>query len=68
MLFRDYPFKAGANEFQVLYKNIQYTEPEYPDSLKDERILKLLKSLLIKEPDKRATINDIINNEWLTNI
>lgn len=39
MLFKDYPFKAGANEYEVLYDKIINSDPPYPADVKDGRIL-----------------------------
>lgn len=38
MLFNDYPFKAGANEYEVLYDKIIHTEPHYPIDAKDQLV------------------------------
>lgn len=66
MIFRDYPFKAGANEYEVLYDKIINTEPNYPSEIKDERVIGLLKKMLIKDPEKRASLKEVKNHEWVT--
>lgn len=39
ILFKDYPFKAGANEYGVLYDKIKHSEPQYPSNIHDPSLL-----------------------------
>ena len=66
MLFNDYPFKANANEYQKLYSNINNNEPNYPQDFKDEQAIDLIKKMLIKDPNKRFTLEDVMNHDWVT--
>ena len=38
MIFKDYPFKAGVNEYQVLYDRIINSEPDYPTTVEDQLV------------------------------
>lgn len=39
MLFQDYPFKAGANEYEVLYDKIINSKQKYPSEGVDPLII-----------------------------
>jgi calcium/calmodulin-dependent protein kinase kinase 2 len=66
MLFNDYPFKANANEYKRLYDKIINEEPEYPEDFKDKDAIDLLERIFEKDPDKRITLQEIREHDWVT--
>ena len=49
MIFKDFPFKANANEYQVLYEKICNSEPDYPSNHRDILAIDLLQRILEKQ-------------------
>lgn len=66
MLFNTYPFKANGNEYKKLYHQIQECEPNYPEDYKDKDAIDLLKKMFIKDPNKRITLQQVREHEWVT--
>jgi [calcium/calmodulin-dependent protein kinase] kinase len=65
MLFTEYPFTAKANDYKNLYDKIMNEEPNYPD-YDDKDAIDLLKKIFIKDPEKRITLRDIREHDWVT--
>jgi len=50
----------------TLFKSIKFDEVDY-SSFGDQLMVKLLKKMLEKDPEKRSTIENLVSDEWLTN-
>lgn len=62
LMFGEMPFQA-ENIF-MFADVVQRVEPDYPRSA-DRNLVALIKSMLKKNPDERATIDQIWLNEWM---
>jgi serine/threonine protein kinase len=62
MLTGSVPFTGGPND--VLYDRIINDEIVYPDFLKEESV-SLLKHILVRDPDERYTLDQILADPWL---
>ncbi|EGR28915.1 protein kinase domain protein, partial [Ichthyophthirius multifiliis] len=58
------PFQGRKNE--ELKKNILESEVQYPQDM-DENLKNMLKKCLIKNPDQRYTIENLMTDAWVTN-
>lgn len=67
-----YQIATGRNPFMTqkgvltLFKSIKFDEVDY-SSFGDQLMVKLLKKMLEKDPEKRSTIENLVSDEWLTN-
>ena len=64
MLAGYFPFKAETD--RELYRQIINVECKLPKSLPAD-VKNLIGKLLVSDPDKRLTINALVNEEWLQN-
>jgi len=66
MMFGYLPFEE--KEVQSLYDRIIFHEPSYENRNKtaiSNDVIDLIRKMLIKDPQKRITINDIVNHPWV---
>ena len=63
--FNDGSSSSSTNMFSKVSKGIIRFDPEVWSSLSDD-VKDLVSSMLIFDPAKRATINDVANHPWLT--
>jgi NIMA (never in mitosis gene a)-related kinase len=58
--------KAAFNgpTIEEIAKNIVFREPNYQEFIYSEELMGLIKSLLIKEQDKRPSVEDIFRNTF----
>lgn len=63
MMFRKYPFTA--NSIPAIYNKIINLEPDYPADA-NQLLVEFLKRFFIKDPEKRISMSEIINHDWIT--
>jgi len=63
------PFDDEKNDENVLAKKVVYTHQEYPEKYfgdKSKSLISVIDKALEKNPEKRITINNFLNEEWLS--
>ena len=63
------PFDDEKNDEDVLAKKVVYTHQEYPEQYfgdKSKSLISVIDKALEKNPEKRITINNFLNEEWLS--
>lgn len=63
------PFDDEKNDEDVLGKKVVYTHQEYPEKYfgdKSKSLISVIDKALEKNPEKRITINNFLNEEWLS--
>ena len=63
------PFDDEKNDEDVLAKKVVYTHQEYPEKYfgdKSKSLISVIDKALEKNPEKRITINNFLNEEWLS--
>lgn len=66
LTFLELPFHSPNNNFEKLLDQIKNSEIVFPEIRKiSDDLSNLMRSMLIKDPDKRITIQGLINNKWL---
>jgi serine/threonine protein kinase len=66
MLLGTVPFKAPS--IKDLRHQVVCGKPDYKDGIKllSGKALNLIKGILEKDPQKRLTIEQILNHDWMT--
>ena len=66
LTFLELPFNSQNNNFEELLDEIKNSEIVFPDTRKiSDDLSNLMRSMLIKDPEKRITTQGLINNKWL---
>ena len=61
------PFDDPSDNDEVVAKITVFNEVEFPKQIFDKRspaVIDLITKCLIKDPEKRITIDNILNHEW----
>lgn len=66
MAFNKYPFTANANEYEKLYSIIINNKPKFPEDYEDKTLIELIKMMLVKNPAKRITLDEIRRHNYIT--
>lgn len=62
------PFDDPSCEEEAIAKKVVYLDHIYPNqqfSKRSKEVIKLIDSCLVKDPDKRLTIEEFLKNDWL---
>jgi Ca2+-binding EF-hand superfamily protein len=62
------PFDDPSSDEEIIAKKVVYLDHSYPDqffSKRSKESLKLIDACLVKEPEKRISIEYFLKNEWL---
>lgn len=66
LVYLELPFKSKNNDYSELIKNILTQEVIFPNTREVSIDLKeLIRSMLHKDPEKRLTSKQLMNNDWL---
>lgn len=60
------PFREVTNNIQKLLQKVIYGDPQYPDTM-SAQLEDLLKKILVKDPNERITLTDIMSHPWFLN-